>query len=555
MRFLSIVDRELRVASRRRTTYWMRTWVAMAALAVSSWIFLVTLRETPREVAQILFYLLTGGAAFFCLLAGFMGTADCLSEEKREGTLGLLFLTDLRGYDVVIGKLVASSLNSFYAVLAIVPVLAIPLLMGGVSPAEFVREAAVVMNTLFFSLCVGMFASAVCRLARNAIGLMLIVLALITLGLPGLGLWLVRHTRPEDINWAFLVPSPACTFATGIAPVFLIRAKEFYWSLGTVHALSWVFLGLASLIAPHSWQDRPAGRRLTAWRGHWRTWSAGNADERRRFRNRLLDINPFFWLAARPRSKPIAAWLGLTVLGCLWLWGYLKFTRDWLDPAIYVATAIVLNTLLKLWVVAEASRQLGEDRRVGSLELLLSTPLTVPDILRGQALALQRQFFWPGVVVVVAEIAMMLAGASETYHEESLTSWFTVWVAGLIMLLLDLLALYWLGMWMGLAAKSPKHAAGNAAVLILALPSAGFAVLMTGTMVTLELLRINTRWVEWYVPLALWFAMGLLADVVFGLSARRKLLTQFRTVATQRYQARVPLWKRLFGATSNPPPP
>ena len=31
-------------------------------------------------------------------------TADCLSEEKREGTLGLLFLTDLRGYDIVVSS-------------------------------------------------------------------------------------------------------------------------------------------------------------------------------------------------------------------------------------------------------------------------------------------------------------------------------------------------------------------------------------------------------------------------------------------------------------------
>ena len=72
----------------------------------------------------------------YCLLSGVWFTADCLSEEKREGTLGLLFLTDLKGYDVVLGKLVATSLNGLYAVLAAVPILALPLLMGGVAPGE-----------------------------------------------------------------------------------------------------------------------------------------------------------------------------------------------------------------------------------------------------------------------------------------------------------------------------------------------------------------------------------------------------------------------------------
>ena len=56
-----------------------------------------------------LFCILTGSAVFYCLLSGVWFTADCLSEEKREGTLGLLFLTDLKGYDVVLGKLVATS--------------------------------------------------------------------------------------------------------------------------------------------------------------------------------------------------------------------------------------------------------------------------------------------------------------------------------------------------------------------------------------------------------------------------------------------------------------
>ena len=35
-------------------------------------------------------------------LCAMRNTADSLSAEKREGTLGLLFLTDLRGYDVVL---------------------------------------------------------------------------------------------------------------------------------------------------------------------------------------------------------------------------------------------------------------------------------------------------------------------------------------------------------------------------------------------------------------------------------------------------------------------
>src|SRR5260221_4615818 len=111
MTFLPIVSRELRVASRRSGTYWLRTLAALAVVIIGTWFFLMMRTEQSQEIAMVLFGILTGSAVLYCLLSGVRSTADCLSEEKREGTLGLLFLTDLRGYDVVFGKLVASSLN------------------------------------------------------------------------------------------------------------------------------------------------------------------------------------------------------------------------------------------------------------------------------------------------------------------------------------------------------------------------------------------------------------------------------------------------------------
>jgi hypothetical protein len=56
---------------------------------------------------------LTWIAMFACLLMGLGGTADCVNQERREGTLGLLFLTNLRRYDVVLGGLASTGLNSF----------------------------------------------------------------------------------------------------------------------------------------------------------------------------------------------------------------------------------------------------------------------------------------------------------------------------------------------------------------------------------------------------------------------------------------------------------
>src|SRR5215218_10324067 len=163
MTFLPIVERELRVAARRRTTYWLRSAIALGAIIIGVCVDLSYHNRPPREFGQSLFQILSMLSLLYSLVAGVRSTADCLSEEKREGTLGLLFLTDLKGYDIVSGKLVANSVNTFYGLLSAFPVLAISLLMGGVTSGEFWRVTLVATNLLFFSLSIGMFASSICR--------------------------------------------------------------------------------------------------------------------------------------------------------------------------------------------------------------------------------------------------------------------------------------------------------------------------------------------------------------------------------------------------------
>src|SRR5262245_57811736 len=164
MTFLPIVERELRVRARLKSTYRFRLFAALGAIVVVGLLLLASgnLAAAGRYGAM-LFTSLAWLSFAYCLLDGARSTADCLSEEKREGTLGLLFLTDLRPYDVVLGKLIATSLNSFYGLLAIFPPMAISLLMGGVTFAEFWRLVLGLVSTLCFSLTVGLGVSAASR--------------------------------------------------------------------------------------------------------------------------------------------------------------------------------------------------------------------------------------------------------------------------------------------------------------------------------------------------------------------------------------------------------
>src|SRR5262245_40381132 len=151
MSLFPIVQRELNLASRRAGTYWLR-FCAAALVAGISLTMAFGHRQTPSRLGQSLFAVLSVLAFPYCHLAGVRYTADALSEERREGTLGLLFLTDMRGLDVVIGKLAVTSLKAFFGLLAIFPMLGLPLLLGGVTGSEFWRVSLVLLNTLIFSL-------------------------------------------------------------------------------------------------------------------------------------------------------------------------------------------------------------------------------------------------------------------------------------------------------------------------------------------------------------------------------------------------------------------
>src|SRR5688572_19533306 len=100
---LPVIERELRVAARRRGTYNTRLWAVTGAVAIILWQFLrfrsgsATASTQGREMFVSLALL----AFVFAFIAGARNTADCISQEKRDGTFGLLFLTDMSAADLL----------------------------------------------------------------------------------------------------------------------------------------------------------------------------------------------------------------------------------------------------------------------------------------------------------------------------------------------------------------------------------------------------------------------------------------------------------------------
>src|SRR5262249_48790203 len=245
MTFLPIVQRELRTAARRKSTYTIRFWTAIIAVGVSfvSLVFLSLAGRSRANIGNLLFTNLTYYAFGLCLLTGVFLTADSLSEEKRDGTLGLLFLTDLQGYDVVFGKFVAMLLRALYGLLALLPIIAISLLLGGVMGGEFARRALALINALFVSLTGGIWVSALVRDAdralRNAFGLILILVVAVP-ALTSFGSRIRILPAFSLFSWV----SPFYPFSYSSATLYFNHWGKFWGTLAASHLLGWTFLVL-----------------------------------------------------------------------------------------------------------------------------------------------------------------------------------------------------------------------------------------------------------------------------------------------------------------------
>ena len=311
MIFLPIVVRELRVAARRKGTYRARFWTALAAIAFGSYLVCVfdMMGRAGRPGGAMVFNTLAVLCFLSCLSLA-RNTLDCISEEKREGTLGFLFLTDLKGHDIALGKLFSSSLISFYSIFGIFPIVAVSLLLGGVSARQFWQTALALLNVFFFSQTAGLLVSGFSRKRNNAAFGAAALLLGCTAGLPLLKFGLLAAGWGDWVSVLDWLNPGYCVFLA-----FATRLGHYWISLLLVHLNAWLFLAVASWWLPRCWQEKPAKTRVR-WRERFLRWY----HERNTPRQLWLDINPFLWLATRNRLGSLKVWSGLALICCLWVW-------------------------------------------------------------------------------------------------------------------------------------------------------------------------------------------------------------------------------------------
>jgi ABC-type transport system involved in multi-copper enzyme maturation permease subunit len=417
MNVLPIIVRELRAEARHPVNYVLRT-LGAAILTGFLGFFLWDADNTQ-----------SGGNAFralsiiaFCVIwiAAPLMTADCLSREKREGTLGLLFLTPLKPIEIVLGKGAIHAIRSLTLLLAGIPILTIPFVLGGITSANVCWSLFLNLNALILSLVAGLLASSLCRQWTRAVILAEIFSALFLLlffkiaaafltpqGFQGNALAVSQAAYEILLAPKFRSYPPASgILKIQISTVFFIIFAAEIFLVGFI-----VFFAARRL--RKSWQENPASLRQLWIQKTFCTPRFWVGFLRRQNQSRL-SVNPIGWLQQYSWSARLSKWGWCAVVITI---------ASWLLTADLQLLGVGFSWLKTAMLVSVAFSAVGSfqrEKQNGALELLLVTPLREGQIIFGRLRGIWGQFLPAFAILILAAVSVRSFQGNYFYRRQVL---------------------------------------------------------------------------------------------------------------------------------------
>jgi ABC-type transport system involved in multi-copper enzyme maturation permease subunit len=362
------------------------------------------------------------------LLVPFL-SSDCISRERRENTLGLLFLTPLSPFDIVLAKSLVHGWRALMLWLAVLPVLAVPMLIGGVTGQAVMTSALSNFSALCWAMSAGLLASAFSRSRSQALW-MAGLFTLCGFILQGFVTGLILYANlAQDYGWSWF----EITFR-GIVLNFLSISGWSYLqaippgsaggsqgigalqAFGKITGWSLLALPVSMLIAARTirlnWQEKPPGKSYIwflrvfcepfIWRAFFKLWI-----------RRKLEKNPLGWLEQRN-------WTGRTAIA-VWLAIVMSFYIAMLNDTTYyrrfnTEVQFALGLVLALAMTTVAAGSFRRERDLGVMELLLVTPMTEAEMALGRLKGIWAQFVPALVLLLVLWLTISLTfGTKEDF--------------------------------------------------------------------------------------------------------------------------------------------
>jgi hypothetical protein len=449
-----LVARELLVGSRQPWTYWLRLLTALGAVSVLAVLAATGHSHLVRTDGSVLFAGSISVLFFVASLNGLRSTSDCISVERRQGTLVLLFLTSLKLNTILVSKLVTHSLRNAWALLGALPVLGLCLLLGGVSGWTFLEGALAILAAAWLSLMVGLGQSCRNKGEHEAFS-------------DGLRLLFLLNLLP--------LVSPA-SLVLGVLLGDDDFWKVYYWMTLVGTSLAGLLLWSAAKDAlAGNWQEAPP-EEGPAGSGQPAQPASLPAGHLRRPSRRCGNTPPAYWLFARygdaRQASPSAIGIAFVVTtGFFSSLTLLSGDPDMVVP-VYAWLMASARFTQMLAMAKIAPQSFADITRHGALEILQTTPITLKELVRAA-----REFllihFRRGVLPMLGLDGLMLLLLTLKTGRGDGSGWR---LAGLLLaqnslFLSGLCAMGMAGVWLGLKQRSLTRASISLVFYLLLLPA------------------------------------------------------------------------------------
>jgi ABC-type transport system involved in multi-copper enzyme maturation permease subunit len=452
---------------------------------------------------------------FFAALSG----AGAITQEKDRRTFILLLLTDLRNYEIVLGKLMGSLLQIALFLAGTVPLLSLLLLLGGIAPHQ-VAQAVLVLATA--AVAAGSLGTLVAlwrdktfpALALTALFLVLYVCLVRALsivpalaGLFGGGDHALAF--PDIEPWQqWLDPTLALQSVLDPGSQSLLGIPPAYGFAAAMIVVS-VLLNVWGILRLRVWN--PSGEPIMQ-----REQPGADEEDKDRAKAhaapgavRAVWANPILWREVSTRAygrRPMLVKIAYAlVLALVCYFAFAPVVVGQRTPLVAAYGLLPVGVLSLLLVSAQAVTAITSERDTGALDLLLVTDLTPKEFIFGKLAGIayntKEYLLPPFILAVIYGFLQMLARPPRGHPE--LLAWGNA--EALLAVLVGTLVLLAFVMVLGVHVALRIH---NSRLAVINTLSTVF-FLTVGTGVCISLILINGRFEYQWASFILFIAAGI----------------------------------------------
>jgi ABC-type transport system involved in multi-copper enzyme maturation permease subunit len=353
--------------------------------------------ETMASYGESFYLTIVSIELALVLLAAPAATAGAVCLDKARGTLEHLLATDLSNSEIVLGKLGVRLIPVVGLIACVVPIMALSGLLGGIDPTALFGSFLTELGCAVLGCSLALVLSVWGRKTHEVLMLtyLIVILWMSSPMLLMVGAYLVGVRSPAGVsqvlldstiysNPFYLVYAPYSTPGDVAMTTYLAFLGGCLCASGMLVALA--IARIRSVALKQAGQGGAKRQPRWARLGSWFSPPAWFP----RLPGPSLDGNPIFWREwhrSRPSRFLRVVWVLYAALGVFWMIAAVSMSWGGRPGAhhefIFGANTFqVLVGLLLLSVCAATS--LAEERVRGSLDILLSTPLSTKEILAGK---------------------------------------------------------------------------------------------------------------------------------------------------------------------------